>query len=318
MSQFPTNAPQDISVGDPIRAEWLNRVKKQSGKISVNAPLTITQTSVGNCIGFEKGYSYLRWGVVTRPPRSDYGYVVVHPVNGFKDDTGEVNRDIKVFYTNPVEFHTGSSVSDIYDIPSDSIISYLNFSYEDIKHYGMFVGTPDDTTALYGYPTSDFYNATTVRLAKCDKNGVLLDLPNVSVRAGFGNRVFEGKITDNDLCSYVPRKEVSVIDETIGDLIGIRNGTHDTPFEIYGTYEGTENVQNDVWKRIDQTATDGFIIPVLSRVGYWDTGDEILYGYYRNLMVDSSGMINSVGSELRYIVDEPVECTPTDIDGGTY
>jgi len=318
MSQFPTNSPEGISVGDPIRADFLNRVKRQGGKISVNAPLTITQTSVGDCIGFEKGYSYLRWGIVTQPPRSDYGYVLVHSVKGFNNSSNEVNRDIKVFFTNPAYEQISDIASDVYSIPSDSIVAYLNFSSSDSNDYGMLLGGDSNSTSLaYGRPTSDFTNSKTINLSPCDPDGNTSSLSDVVVRTCMGNRTFEGKLTSSDVCAYITRITQLSSDVSIGDMVGVRNGTHVEPDELYNTYEGVEDPQTDAWVRTDQTG-DGLIIPVITRVGYWDSGDEILYGYYRNLMIDSAGMAHSVGSEIQYIIDEPVECTPTDIDGGTY
>ena len=55
----------------------------------------------------------------------------------------------------------------------------------------------------------------------------------------------------------------------------------------------------------------GFTLPLVSRVVYKDDGDEILYGYVRELCFDSSGHLVMIGDELRYTVDEPEECVST-------
>jgi len=60
----------------------------------------------------------------------------------------------------------------------------------------------------------------------------------------------------------------------------------------------------------------GFTLPMVSRVVYKDDGDEILYGYIRELGFDSTGHLVVVGEEKRYTVDEPEECIVDDDDQG--
>ena len=53
---------------------------------------------------------------------------------------------------------------------------------------------------------------------------------------------------------------------------------------------------------------DGVVFTMITRVIYQAAGDEILYGYCREVTIDSGGAIAHIGPEVRVIIDTPVDC----------
>jgi hypothetical protein len=53
----------------------------------------------------------------------------------------------------------------------------------------------------------------------------------------------------------------------------------------------------------------GIVAYVLSRIGYFESGDEKLYMYVRPVTIDACGHIYSIGAETRIEVDAPEACT---------
>ena len=119
----------------------------------------------------------------------------------------------------------------------------------------------------------------------------------------------------------VVRMEELLADE--GDLEYVFTIPHDGDFDTYGitggSYtrldfstgeEGTEAIQTDSGWNIEssQQSTFGVVVPVCTRVVYKDDGDEKLYGYTRDLTFDTGGRLLKVSAEVRYEIDEPVEC----------
>jgi len=45
---------------------------------------------------------------------------------------------------------------------------------------------------------------------------------------------------------------------------------------------------------------------MVTRVGYFDAGDEKLYGYVRTIKFDQWGRLASISAETRYEIDVPV------------
>jgi len=66
-----------------------------------------------------------------------------------------------------------------------------------------------------------------------------------------------------------------------------------------------------LWKRNDDAADssyNGLELTMLTRMAYDDTGDEVLYGYYRTLKFDQTGRLFEVGVETRVTIDTPDAC----------
>ena len=108
-------------------------------------------------------------------------------------------------------------------------------------------------------------------------------------------------------------------------------GTNDVPYRIgideNDDYIHVENADGESWDRdgdaesLKQTQdgeevdTDGIVIALTTRVEYFHDGNKILYGYQRRMTFDSAGRLVLVGPEVRYVVDEPEECSE-DEQGG--
>lgn len=88
-----------------------------------------------------------------------------------------------------------------------------------------------------------------------------------------------------------PESPVTVGSATIGDSI-----------------EGTEAVDTETFD-IGGNQTSPLDMYQESRIGYFEAGDEILYGYARRVRKDSNGMEYRVDTEVRYTVDTPDTCT---------
>lgn len=70
--------------------------------------------------------------------------------------------------------------------------------------------------------------------------------------------------------------------------------------------EGTEAAAADTF---DFTASaNGLTLNIMTRVAYYDAGNETLYGYARTLVFDEMGHLVTVSAETRVTVDVPVAC----------
>ena len=98
---------------------------------------------------------------------------------------------------------------------------------------------------------------------------------------------------------------------------GEGSGTHTTPAVLYSTYEGDEEAQTDTWDISSQGANDGVAFCLTTRVVYKDSGDEILYGFYRVFLFNSIGRLVAISAETRYTIDAPEPCD-ADVDGGSW
>lgn len=52
--------------------------------------------------------------------------------------------------------------------------------------------------------------------------------------------------------------------------------------------------------------TTGVTVHRMTRIGYFDSGDQILYGYIRTFVYDRFGQLKSISSETRIAIDAPV------------
>ena len=87
------------------------------------------------------------------------------------------------------------------------------------------------------------------------------------------------------------------------------DGTFENPDAIGTTPEGSETADTDTLDLDNPTAdTDGATIKLHSRTVYNDTGDEVLYGYYRTLTFDSAGLLKQISAETPYGIDTPGAC----------
>lgn len=68
--------------------------------------------------------------------------------------------------------------------------------------------------------------------------------------------------------------------------------------------EGNEAAEGTTWD-VDTDRTKGLDLYMLSRVAYYDCGDEILYVYIRRITVDQFGHIVAISSETRVSIDVP-------------
>jgi hypothetical protein len=94
--------------------------------------------------------------------------------------------------------------------------------------------------------------------------------------------------------------------EILIDLGG--GGTCASPKTLYSTYEGSETAQTDTWDVTDQGENDGVKVYLNTRIVYNDSGDKILYGYYREFKYDSAGRLINISAETRYTVDAADDC----------
>ena len=84
--------------------------------------------------------------------------------------------------------------------------------------------------------------------------------------------------------------------------------TCETPLVMYSTFEGNETAQTDTWNVSDQGENDGVKVYLTTRLVYNESGDEVIYGFYREFKYDSSGRLLSISAETRYTIDTPVDC----------
>jgi hypothetical protein len=75
-----------------------------------------------------------------------------------------------------------------------------------------------------------------------------------------------------------------------------------SPATIGVTTEGAEAADTTTWAA---SAGAGVQLHVMGRVGYFDAGGEILYGYVRTLKFDKFGRLASISAETRVTIDVP-------------
>ena len=72
--------------------------------------------------------------------------------------------------------------------------------------------------------------------------------------------------------------------------------------------EGAEAADTGDWEVVT-TDGEGLHLDITTRVGYFDAGDETLYGYIRRLKFDDQGRLYYVGAETRITIDTPGTCS---------
>ena len=88
-----------------------------------------------------------------------------------------------------------------------------------------------------------------------------------------------------------------------------RLGRCSNPAAIGTAAEGAEAAETTTWDRASQAAGEnGLTLTIMTRVAYYDAGDETLYGYTRTLTFDSRGMLATVGAETRVSIDVAEAC----------
>jgi len=87
-------------------------------------------------------------------------------------------------------------------------------------------------------------------------------------------------------------------------------GTSASPATIGSSgAEGTEAAETTAWDRAAQASgARGLTLSLVTRVGYFHTGDETLYGYTRDLAFDDRGMLVTCSGETRFTIDVPEAC----------
>lgn len=98
-------------------------------------------------------------------------------------------------------------------------------------------------------------------------------------------------------------------------------GSIENPYLVgRDAYEGGEIINDeeaddgswdrDAPKPIEQEGeeTNGLQLTIQTRAAYFDAGDQILYGYFRDLVFDSNGLLVTVSGETRTIIDTPEDC----------
>lgn len=85
--------------------------------------------------------------------------------------------------------------------------------------------------------------------------------------------------------------------------------------EVVGTVHtsgGDDNgktAQTDTWDvKAQDSGEAGFTFNITTRVAFDHVSDSILYGFMRAITIDVLGRILTVGLEVRYIIDDPVNC----------
>jgi hypothetical protein len=78
-----------------------------------------------------------------------------------------------------------------------------------------------------------------------------------------------------------------------------------SPTTLGSAAEGSETASTMSWARTSGTPLDLYLT---TRVGYYDAGDETLYGYAVKLSFDAFGALIAVSGETRYGIDVPEDC----------
>jgi hypothetical protein len=90
-------------------------------------------------------------------------------------------------------------------------------------------------------------------------------------------------------------------------------GALSNPATLGSAAEGLEAATLNTWTRDGTTSGSNYAgVPLdlwtVSRVVYNDLGDKCLYAYLRKLSFDSLGLLRSVSSESRIVIDAPEAC----------
>ena len=84
-------------------------------------------------------------------------------------------------------------------------------------------------------------------------------------------------------------------------------GTRDTT--VNTSPEGAEAADTGTWDiEAQPSGKKGFTLTLTGRVGYFESGDQTLYGYARTLTFDVMGRVMSVSAETQYTIDVPEAC----------
>lgn len=122
-----------------------------------------------------------------------------------------------------------------------------------------------------------------------DINGIT----NAETAVAVGDLVAIYELTDARIekCT-VANLHLWPIDPGAGDTVG-------------GNTEGAEAADTDNWTG---NSTNGVDFYVMTRVAYFDAGDETLYGYIRKIEIDNKGHVYNISAETRVSIDVPVAC----------
>lgn len=102
------------------------------------------------------------------------------------------------------------------------------------------------------------------------------------------------------------------VGSTVWGLVrfGHRPARYDDPLDVQpasGNWE-TETEQTDEIIFSEVKDNQGVSMRVFTRVAYNHKGDEILYGFYRELLFDEEGKLVEISPETRVVIDEPELC----------
>ncbi len=178
-----------------------------------------------------------------------------------------------------------------------------------------------DATYVQVYPTNYTENA----------NGIFTNIVSTDASAIINVYVTNPIISDVSVISDVT-KAISLFSDDIiayswfGDHKGIMLGggggaglgTAVDPTELLpASFEGTSDAATDTWLvTSDYSPKDGVEYKMTTRVMYDDTGEEILYGFYRTFTITTLGNVLSISGETRYVIDAPEDCGDAEIISG--
>lgn len=140
-----------------------------------------------------------------------------------------------------------------------------------------------------------------------DTNAYHITATNLA-ELGAGTHTLEAELPVKVYIIYDSRSSANI--HYVFTTGGLTRGTSDVPYDMLpATPEASESAQADDWEQASPSAgSDGVTIKVITRIVYDDTSDEALYGYYRELLFDSAGLLVSIGAETRYTIETPGAC----------
>lgn len=123
-----------------------------------------------------------------------------------------------------------------------------------------------------------------------------------------GALVLNGNVVNNSIITTINDDNEWIEATTSGTTTTISHigpGGQGTPEDIGSAAEGNEAADSN-----DGTCngTNGLDVFTTSRVGYFESGDETLYGYMREWKFDKKGHLISVSAETRYTINAPDDC----------
>ncbi len=147
-------------------------------------------------------------------------------------------------------------------------------------------------------------------LVERERQLATLDLPSDLGTSSTGHEIM-------GLEQRIATLEVGGEDDYSPKLLSM-SGSAVTPAVLTPTPEGTETAATDTWD-VDVPAEivpatdpityyDGVTIKLHTRTVYNDTGDKVLYGFYRLFTFDSAGLLKTISAETRYTIDTPGAC----------